>query len=159
MACVATFDGEPLIESKYLAAVDLGEEPQGHYIEAIKRKQKIKSARGTDTKPTIVLKGVDKEWVLNTTNLNFMAEAYGSTKADQWIGYPVVLVAMSVMGSEGKMVPSIRVDPRLTKQAFAKFKARTDTPKPMAVPSVEPDDEAALAAGALEAERKANEQQ
>jgi hypothetical protein len=111
-----SFGGKPLIPSKYLEAADLNGRRVTVVIEKIERNVEI---RGTgnkkDRKPVFYLRGKEKGWVLNTTNLNRIAEVHGK-RAEEWIGKPVVLYAERVE-SFGSMVPAVRVDVDATREA------------------------------------------
>lgn len=121
-----TYGGKALIESKYLSAADLMGKHVPVLILKILLKQKIKGQGGlTDIKPVFMLKGWEKGWVLNKTNLNSIAEVYGS-KAEKWIGQPVVLYATKVENG-GKMVDAIRVDVDATNDHLEKLKQRPKT--------------------------------
>lgn len=114
MAEKVSFGGKPLIPSKYLEAADLNGNHVTVVIESIERNVEI---RGTgnkkDHKPVFYLRGKQKGWVLNTTNLNRIAEVHGK-KAEEWIGKPVVLYTERVE-SFGSMVPAVRVDVAATR--------------------------------------------
>lgn len=117
MAEKVSFGGKPLIPSKYLEAADLNGKRVTVVIERINPRIELQSPTGKkDTRPVFFLRGKQKGWVLNQTNLNRIAEVYGS-KADAWIGKPVVLYSERVE-SFGSMVPAVRVDVDATREVF-----------------------------------------
>jgi hypothetical protein len=104
-----TFRGKPLIPSKYLEAADLQGKRVPVVIDSVHEQAKLKSDRGDDeTKPLFRLRGKDKGWVLNSTNLDSIAEVYGH-EADKWIGKVVVIYAAKVKAF-GEYWQAIRVD-------------------------------------------------
>lgn len=162
MGAGVLYQGQVLIESQFLAAENIpGGGPLGGYIETIRTGVEVKNAQNTVSfKPAFKLSCSPKEWILNATNLKSLAKVYGKN-ADEWLGKPVVLVVQNV-NAFGEMKDAIRVDIALTKQAFAKFKARSKKaePKQDAVPALDDDEaERALAAGALRAELEAKAEQ
>lgn len=117
MAEKVSFGGKPLIPSKYLEAADLNGKRVTVVIERINPRMELQSPTGKkDMRPVFFLRGKQKGWVLNKTNLNRIAEVYGS-KADAWIGKPVVLYSERVE-SFGSMVPAVRVDVDATREVF-----------------------------------------
>jgi len=104
-----TFKGKPLIPSKYLEAADLQGKSVAVTIEKIVARVELKNPKGeVDYRPMFALRGKEKGWILNKTNLKLIAQVFGS-KADQWIGKTVVIYATRVE-SFGKTVDAIRVD-------------------------------------------------
>ena len=117
MASKVQFNGKPLIPSKYLEAADLNGKRHTVVIERIVRGVEFHNrSGGKDKKPVFYLRGHEKGWALNTTNLNRIAEVHGSA-ADKWIGKPVVLTT-EMVDSFGSQVPAVRVDVRATREVF-----------------------------------------
>jgi hypothetical protein len=88
--------------SKYLKAADLQGREVRVTIANVEREK-----MGDDTKPVVYFKGKEKGVVLNKTNSNMIADAYGDDTED-WFGQDVIL--LSVMTDyAGKMTPAIRV--------------------------------------------------
>jgi hypothetical protein len=88
--------------SKYLKAADLQGREVRVTIANVEREK-----MGDDTKPVAYFKGKEKGVVLNKTNSNMIADAYGDDTED-WFGQDVIL--LSVMTDyAGKMTPAIRV--------------------------------------------------
>lgn len=109
MAEKVLYNGKPLIPSKYLEAADLNGKRVAVVIERIAPRMELQSATGKkDKRPVFFLKGKEKGWVLNKTNLNRIAQVYGKN-AETWVGKTVVLYAERVE-SFGDMVPAVRVD-------------------------------------------------
>lgn len=133
MAEKVTFGGAPLIPSKYLEAADLGGKRATVIIERIQRNVELGGpGKQKDKRPVFWLRGKQKGWVMNTTNLNRIAEAYGK-KADQWIGKPVVIYAERVE-SFGSMVPAVRVDVDATLALMSGNRASGDGKEPGRAP-------------------------
>jgi len=111
-----TFKGKPLIPSKYLEAADLQGKRVAVVIEAIKsaKMPARDSGEADEVKPLFVLEGKEKGWVLNTTNLELIAEVYG-WEAEKWIGKPVVIYATKVKAF-GEWYQAIRVDVEATRE-------------------------------------------
>lgn len=106
-----------MIPSKYLEAADLNGKRVTVVIERINPRVELQSPTGKkDKRPVFFLRGKEKGWVLNKTNLNRLAEVYG-TRAEEWIGKPAVLYAERVE-SFGAMVPAVRVDVDATREVF-----------------------------------------
>jgi hypothetical protein len=88
--------------SKYLKASDLQGREVRVTIATVEREK-----MGDDTKPVVYFKGKEKGVVLNKTNSNVIADAYGDD-TDDWFGQDVIL--LSVMTDyAGKATPAIRV--------------------------------------------------
>jgi hypothetical protein len=88
--------------SKYLKAADLQGREVRVTIANVEREK-----MGDDTKPVVYFKGKEKGVVLNKTNSNAIADAYGDD-TDDWFGHDIIL--LSVMTDyAGKMTPAIRV--------------------------------------------------
>ncbi len=78
---------------------------------------------GDDTKPVLYFKGAKKGLVLNKTNSNTIAGAYGDEPND-WFGQEVILFSAMVEFG-GKSAPAIRV-----KIPYKRPKADPSGPKP-----------------------------
>lgn len=123
-----TFKGKPLITSKYLEAEDLMGKRVPVIIESVHERAKLKRDTGDeDNKPLFRLRGKEKGWVLNTTNLESIAEVYGH-EADGWVGKTVVIYATRVRAF-GETKLAIRVDIDAT-QARAEAAEKQATQKP-----------------------------
>lgn len=104
-----TFRGKPLIPSKYLEAADLMGKRVPVVIEKVHERAKMKSESGDDeSKPLFRLRGKNKGWVLNTTNLDSIADVYGY-EAEAWIGKTVVIYGAKI-NAFGERHIAIRVD-------------------------------------------------
>jgi hypothetical protein len=94
-------DFDNLYGSKYLGAADLhGETPRRKIgkVEVIELKEKDGSAK---KKFAAYLAGVEKPLILNKTNAQKLAAAYGKDRS-QWVGADVELYAeMTSLGKEG----------------------------------------------------------
>jgi hypothetical protein len=105
-----TFKGKAMIPSKYLEALDL----QGKRIPVVIESIGFIELKGngkeekSERKPLFGLRGKEKGWVLNTTNLESIAEVYGH-EADKWIGKTVVIYGTKVRAF-GETKLAIRVD-------------------------------------------------
>lgn len=103
-----TFKGKALIPSKYLEAIDLQGKRIPVTIESIGHVKLKRDNNQEDTKPLFMLRGKEKGWVLNSTNLESIAEVYGH-EADTWIGKTVVIYGTKVRAF-GETKLAIRVD-------------------------------------------------
>jgi hypothetical protein len=116
-----TFKGKPLIPSKYLAAEDLQGKRVPVVIESVHERAKLKTEKGDDDdKPLFRLRDKKKGWVLNTTNLESIAEVYGHA-AEEWVGKTVVIYATKVRAF-GESWLALRVDEQATQQAAERAK-------------------------------------
>lgn len=107
--------------STYLKAADL----QGRAVRVNISHVDIEEISGGERKPVLYFQGKDKGLVLNKTNSNNIAAAYGY-ETDSWVGQPVELFEMMV-DYQGKSVPAIRIRvPRV---------ARASVIQPSAAPS------------------------
>lgn len=91
--------------TKYVSAADL----QGREVE-VTIANVVMEAMDTNTgehKPCAYFHGTPKGLVLNKTNANTIADAYGDD-TDQWIGHPITLFP-SMTDFAGKQVACIRV--------------------------------------------------
>jgi hypothetical protein len=131
-----TFRGKPLIPSKYLESADLMGKRVAVIIESVHERVKLQTERGDDdNKPLFRLRGKEKGWVLNTTNLDSIAEVYGYD-AEKWVGKTVVVYAAKVKAF-GETWQAIRVDVDETqKRANAKPAPR---PAAQAAPPHDPE--------------------
>jgi len=87
----------------YLKAADL----QGRRIPVVIERIVVEEIGG-DHKPIVYFRGKDRGLVLNKTNANTIAEAFGQ-ETDQWVGATITLFEARVE-FQGKRVPAIRVD-------------------------------------------------
>ena len=100
-----------LYQSNYLKAADLGEEEWTLTIE----RQEMSEPMGDEkeVKPVVFFRGAKKGMVLNKTNAQKIAAAYGDA-TDDWIGKSVVLYS-DMVTFQGSTVPALRV--RIPKQS------------------------------------------
>lgn len=97
--------------STYLKAADL----QGRAVRVNISHVDIEEISGGERKPVVYFQGKEKGLVLNKTNSNNIAAAYGYETED-WQGQPVELFEMMV-DYQGKSVPAIRIRvPRVSRQ-------------------------------------------
>lgn len=88
--------------SDYLRAADL----QGKPVKVTMSHVEMKDIGG-DHKPALFFKGTDKSMILNKTNSNNIAAAYGDD-TDDWTGKEIVLFE-AMVDFQGKTVAAIRV--------------------------------------------------
>lgn len=88
--------------SDYLKAADL----DGRNVKAVMSHVEMKDIGG-DHKPILYFQGKEKGLVLNKTNANNIAQAYGDD-TDDWNGKEIVLFE-AMVDYQGKTVASIRV--------------------------------------------------
>lgn len=94
--------------SKYLKAADLND--QAHLLTM--REVAMEKISETDQKPVLYFQGADKGIVLNRTNADTIALAYGDD-SDGWIGKPIEVFPSTVMFNNA-VVPCIRVRKPMT---------------------------------------------
>lgn len=130
-----TFKGKAMIPSKYIEALDL----QGKRVPVVIDGISFIELKGngkeekSERKPLFRLRGKEKSWVLNTTNLESIAEVYGH-EADKWIGKTVVIYGTKVRAF-GETKLAIRVD-------IDQTQARADAEKNAAPGQAEPSEPA-----------------
>jgi arabinogalactan endo-1,4-beta-galactosidase len=90
--------------SEYLRAADL----QGRQIKVVISHVEMRDV-GDDHKPAVFFQGKDKGCILNKTNANNIAAAYGDDTED-WTGKEVVLYE-AMVDFQGRSVPAIRIRP------------------------------------------------
>lgn len=90
--------------SDYLKAADLA----GQRVTVTMSHVKM-AKMGEDNRPVLYFQGKDKGLVLNKTNMNSIASAYGY-ETDDWAGQRIEMFPMDVE-YQGKMVEAIRVKP------------------------------------------------
>lgn len=88
--------------SEFIKAADL----QGRDVKVVISGVKVKTI-GDDTKPVVYFQGKERGLVLNKTNANIIAQAYGDD-TDEWIGFEVELYSAMVQ-YQSNMVEAIRV--------------------------------------------------
>lgn len=130
-----TFKGKALIPSKYLEAVDLQGKSVPVTIAAIQRAELRSPTGKKETKPLFTLRGKEKGWILNKTNLALIAQVYGN-KADNWIGKTVVIKGVEVEAF-GAMKLAIRVDLDATREQSEK--PAENRPSPLDPPPHNPE--------------------
>jgi hypothetical protein len=98
--------GSDVYPSNYLKAADLQGKEIKVYIERVEMGE-----IGDDRKPILYFQGKTKGVVLNKTNWNNIAYAYGD-ESDDWFGKAVILFTAWV-DFQGKSVEAIRIRPSL----------------------------------------------
>lgn len=88
--------------SNYLKAADL----QGRKVKVVIDRVETEVI-GNETKPILYFKGKDKGMVLNKTNANNIAHAYGDD-TDDWNGAEIILFE-AMVDFQGKTVPALRI--------------------------------------------------
>lgn len=122
--------------SKYLRAADL----DGRQVTVeISRVDMEDVATGEEPKPVLYFSGKSKGVVMNKTNANTLAMAYGD-ESDEWAGQPVVLFSAHV-DFQGRSVEAIRmkVPPRRPAGKAAVTSGRP-TPPPAAPAPLDHED-------------------
>jgi arabinogalactan endo-1,4-beta-galactosidase len=94
--------------SEYLKAADL----QGHNIRVIIDRIEMRDV-GDDHKPVLFFQNKEKGVVLNKTNANNIAIAYGDD-TDEWTGKEVILFE-AMVDFQGRSVAAIRIRPPAAK--------------------------------------------
>lgn len=95
---------EELFPGKYLKAADLAEGELQMIIASVQREQMQQT---NDEKAVIRFHDEDRGFILNKTNMNTIATAYGKF-TEAWIGQPLVLFATST-DFQGRQVACVRV--------------------------------------------------
>jgi hypothetical protein len=95
-------DWEDLLDSRFLRGVDIGDRRPTVTIERI-WKERVRKKRCV----IIRMKGAEREWKVNYTNLFLLSLMFGS-KPKKWVGRRVTLCA-PIQTSFGKTKPAIRV--------------------------------------------------
>jgi len=91
---------------------------------------------GDDKKLILYFQGKDRGMVLNRTNSNNIAAAYGD-EIDDWSGQDIVLFE-AMVDFQGKTVPAIRVRPPQPKDR-ARNSPQAPAPKPSAADVLDDD--------------------
>lgn len=135
-----------LYPSRYLKADDITETAEGE-LRALIRGMKLEEMQdndgGKEDKPVLYFIRVEKGLVMNKTNAETIAGAYGD-ETDVWTGKEVLLVVESVR-SFGKMVPGIRI--RIPRKPTS-----APQPAPQPAPAQQPAEPVAAVAGTEPAE-------
>jgi len=101
-----------LFPSKYLKGVDLGGEPLVFTIRKVDPREELHRADNTkEYKPVVTFVETEKQWVMNKTNAERIADMYGSEVMD-WYGKRIVLWTERV-SAFGKTHDALRVKPEL----------------------------------------------
>lgn len=98
--------------SEYLKAADL----QGRNISVVIERVEMRDV-GDDTKPVIYFRGKERGVVLNKTNANNIAMAYGDD-TDAWTGKEVILYE-TMVDFQGRSVQAIRIRPPMAKDRIS----------------------------------------
>lgn len=120
--------------SEYLKAADLRDKNVLVVIDRVEMKD-----IGDDHKPVLFFQGKDKGMVLNKTNANNIATAYGDD-TDDWVGREIVLFP-AMVDFQGKTVQAIRVRaPRASDRPKPTLKAVNETVRAPEPPPISDDD-------------------
>src|SRR5262245_24260050 len=88
--------------SKYLKAADLQDKQVTVRIDRV-----VRETIGEDQRPVVYFAGKEKGLVLNKTNANNIAYAYGD-ESDDWAGCEIILFP-TMVDFQGRSTPAIRV--------------------------------------------------
>src|SRR6185503_10037910 len=121
--------------SEYLKAADL----QGQNVRVVIDRVEMRDV-GDDHKPVLFFQGKEKGVVLNKTNANNIAIAYGDD-TDEWHGKEVVLYE-AMVDFQGRSVAAIRIRPPAYKDKGARpaLKVAAQT-KPQETENPDPSDD------------------
>ncbi len=111
-----------MIPSNYLKQADFDANGTIVSVKGLEQKNVAQDDQEPDLKWCIFFNEFDKPLVLNTTNINAMAEACDSENTDDWMGQEVVVYVDANINFGGKRVGGLRV------------RRYTETPAPAAVP-------------------------
>jgi hypothetical protein len=117
-----------MIPSNYLKQSDIDQD----YIVTVKKLEHKNVARDdepADVKWLVHFAEYEKPMVLNTTNIQLMAQACGSDDTDDWIGKEVIIYVDPNVSYGGKLVGGLRIRKHQTVVATApKRAAETEIP-------------------------------
>ena len=111
-----------MIPSNYLKQSDFDLNGTIVSIKSLEQKNVAQDDQEPDMKWVVYFNEFDKPLVLNTTNINAMAEACDSDHSDDWLGQEVVVYVDPNINFGGKRVGGLRV------------RRYTQTPAPVAAP-------------------------
>src|ERR1041384_3437644 len=120
--------GTDVFPSNYIKAADL----QGRQVRVLMANVEMEKI-GDDEKPVLYFHGKEKGLVLNRTNWNNIALAYGD-ESDEWEGKTLVLFPATT-DFQGRTVDCVRVRP-----APGKAVANKPAPKKQEPPPADPED-------------------
>jgi hypothetical protein len=113
--------------SEYLKAADL----QGNNVRVTIDRVEMRDV-GDDNKPVLFFQGKDKGVVLNKTNANNIAIAYGDDTED-WTGREVILYE-AMVDFQGRSVAAIRIRPPAAKDRPMRRLGEDQTQRSVATP-------------------------
>lgn len=126
-----------MMTSKYLKKDDCDSPPLLLTVNRIKEENVAREDQAEDLKWVMFFDETEKGLVLNTTNLQLAAIAFGSQDTDDWLGKQIVCYHDPNVSFAGKLVGGIRV--RAPKRAVPAKSAATHAAKPINVdPRPEP---------------------
>jgi hypothetical protein len=120
--------------SEYLKAADL----QGRNISVTISHVEMRDV-GDDNKPVLFFQGKDKGVVLNKTNANNIAIAYGDD-TEEWVGKEVVLYE-AMVDFQGRSVAAIRIRPPAIKDRPRVASKAAGSPKSQQTENPDPSDD------------------
>jgi hypothetical protein len=97
-----------MLESKFLKKEDV-DPPVLATIAGIKRVNVAKEGAEPEMKWSASFEQLDKPLVLNSTNLQIIAQVCGSDDSEEWVGHKIVLFHDPNVSFGGKLVGGIRV--------------------------------------------------
>lgn len=97
------------IDSKYLKQEDVGETGVLATLRSIERKDVSAKDEPPQFKAVAYFAELEKPLVLNSTNLQLMAQIAGSDDTDEWIGKLFVLYVDPTISYNNKLVGGIRI--------------------------------------------------
>jgi hypothetical protein len=98
-----------MIPSNYLKQSDFNENGLIVTVKGLENKNVAQSDEPPDPKWCVYFEEFEKPLVLNTTNINAMAEACGSENSDDWMGCEVIVYVDPHIVYAGKRVGGLRV--------------------------------------------------
>lgn len=118
MARELTGDYRKFMDKNYLGSWDIPEDDD--LVLTIKKVDvdKVKNERGTEEKLTIHFVEDYKPLIMNATNCDRIAQAYGSTKVETWPGKRVSLTTEKV-AAFGGIKDAVRIRPYAPKETHA----------------------------------------
>ena len=104
-----------MLPSTYLKKEDVTQ-PVIVTVDHLEEKNVAPNGQPEEMKWTIFFREFEKGMVLNSTNINALAQACASTDSDDWTGREVVLFMDPSVSYAGKVTGGLRIRPNETRQ-------------------------------------------
>lgn len=124
-----------MIPSNYLKQADFDANGTILSVKGLEQKNVAQDDQEPDLKWVLYFHEFEKPLVLNTTNINAMAEACDSDNSDDWMGQEVVVYVDPNINFGGKRVGGLRVRRYTESPAPAAVPARAAVPPSVGLPA------------------------